>query len=159
SAGIKEGDRITKVGPAGGTLVPFTGRVSGREQLAGLLATQPARTALQLEVKRKEGGKTETVTVTLDVMPNEVPDKLPEMSSAKKAQAPLKTGAPAPPAPGQRRGRTEERKDEPKEEKKEEKKDEKPETGFFERKDAAAEHTYWVYVPEGDHYDPNVSCT
>src|SRR5262249_5086877 len=33
------------------------------------------------------------------------------------------------------------------------------ETGFFERKDAAGERSYWVYVPEGDHYDPNVSCT
>src|SRR5947207_10183586 len=44
-------------------------------------------------------------------------------------------------------------KEAPKEEKKKDAK--KAETGFFKRSNAAADHQYWVYVPED--YDPNIS--
>src|SRR5262249_19839588 len=73
--------------------------------------------------------------------------QLPEKSTAKKALVKPKGGPKPPMPPG---------KEEKKEDKKEEKKDEKaPETGLLKRTTAAADHTYWMYVPE--NYDKNVA--
>jgi S1-C subfamily serine protease len=134
-AGIKAGDRIMKVGVANNPLQPF----SGRDQLTAFLDTQPPDTDIKLEVKRKDGKKTETLSVKLGTLPDIVPEKLPEPATLKKALEPRKTvsGQPAPPAPP----------------KKDDKK--KPETGFLKRNNAAGDHEYWVYVPED--YDPNIS--
>jgi dienelactone hydrolase len=81
-------------------------------------------------------------------MPEAVPEKLPEKATAKKALTKPKQAGPPMPMP---------KKDKDEEEKKDDKKDDKkkPETGLLKRTNAAADHSYWVYVPED--YDPNVS--
>jgi S1-C subfamily serine protease len=135
SAGIKPGDRIMKVGGLtaagrrGPAMVAITG---GREQLLQLF--EPARpdTTVSLELKRKASGKTETVKVKLGELTDAVPDELPEKSTAKKALT--KPGGKPPVA---------------------KKDDKKPETGRLKRTTPAADHTYWMYVP--DEYDPNIS--
>ena len=100
---------------------------------------------MKLEVNRKDGGKTETVTVKLDTLPDSVPDQAAGPATAKKALEPRQAAGPAP------KGKA---KEEPKEEPKEVKKADKPETGLLKRRNAANDHDYWVYVPE--NYDPNV---
>ncbi len=142
AAGVKEGDRIMKIGGMQGPLQPF----SGRDQLANLLATATPNTQVKIEVIRKDK-KTETLTLTLGEDPNkgaadEVPDKLPEEASLKKALEPRKLVGPGPkpgrkPAPAPN------------------KEDKKVETGVLQRKNAAATHSYWIYVPRD--YDPNIS--
>jgi S1-C subfamily serine protease len=130
-AGLKVGDRIMKLGRVAGgvkgAMAPITG---GRNQLAAMLETLPPGTELQVEVKRKAGGKSETLTVKLDEAPATVPEKLPETSTAKKALT--KPGG-KPPAAAPK----------------------KPETGLLKRTTPAADHTYWIYVP--DNYEPNIS--
>jgi S1-C subfamily serine protease len=152
-AGIKPGDRIQQAGLVG----PQRMRTfSGPQQLSALLNALPAGTDLKLEVRHKEGKKTETVTVKLAKIPDEVPDKLPEPASLKKALVPRKQPPPdlppgmvrppglprQPPAPP--------RKDDKKDEKKE-----KAQTGLFKRHNAAGDREYWVFVPED--YDPNIA--
>lgn len=140
TAGIKEGDRILAVGPkAGGPVQPF----SGRDQLMARLRTAPAGTEIKVQVKRKDGGKTDTLDVKLGEIINDVPEKLPELASAGKAKEPQKPVGPIrPPMPPMP--------DDKKEEKKEEK---KAETGLIERKTEGGESPYWIYVPKD--YDPN----
>ena len=100
-----------------------------------LFASAPPGLEIKLEVKRKAGGKTEVLTAKLAEMPEGIPDKLPALASAKKALA--KPGMPMPmPMP---------KKDEEK----------KAETGLLKRTTAAADHTYYIYVPE--NYDPNIA--
>ncbi len=136
-AGIKVGDRILKVGRAVAPGMPAALQaVAGRAHLAAAVETAPPGTELRFEVKRKAGGKTETIFVKLGEGPDTVPDKLdPETASAKRA-----LGKPA------------EKKDDKKDDKKDEK---KTETGLLKRTTAAGDHTYWVYVPA--NYDPNVA--
>jgi S1-C subfamily serine protease/poly(3-hydroxybutyrate) depolymerase len=132
-AGLKAGDRILKVGrpvAPGGPVMQQP--VPGRDQLMALLEAMPPGMDLQLEVKRKAGGKTENLSVKLGEMPDLVPEKLPENASAKKARG--KAAA--------------------KEEKKD-KEEKKLETGLLKRTTAAGDHSYWVFVP--DNYDPNVA--
>lgn len=138
AAGIKEGDRVTKIGNETGPMVPF----SGREGLSNILASVAPGLKVRVEVLRKSK-KTETLTVTLGERPakgvdEEVPEKLPEVASKEKALEPRKPLPGRPPAP-----------------KAPKKDDKKPETGVLDRKNAAADHNYWVYVPR--NYDPNVS--
>ncbi|HEX5269221.1 MAG TPA: PDZ domain-containing protein, partial [Gemmataceae bacterium] len=64
AAGIKEGDRVTKVGNETGPLVPF----SGGDGLANILANVTPGTKVKVEVQRKDK-KTETLTVTLGEVP------------------------------------------------------------------------------------------
>jgi serine protease Do len=135
-AGIKVGDRLMKIGPAGGP----PGRpvlmkpIAGRDELLNLLATAPVGVSVRLEVKRKAGGKTENVEVKLGEVPDTVPEKLPPESSAKRALA----------KPGEK-----------KEDKKDKKDEKKIATGLLKRTTAARDHSYWIYVPE--NYDPNVA--
>jgi S1-C subfamily serine protease len=145
-AGIKAGDRIMKIGrevqPAPLRLQP----IAGRDPFQDMLETAVPGLELSFEVKRAEGKKTETLKIKLADVSDSVPSKkeLPEKSSVKKALA--KPKGVAPPRPGQPK----------KEEKKEAKKDDKKaEVGFLKRTTAAADHTYWIYVPE--NYDPNIA--
>jgi S1-C subfamily serine protease len=138
---LKPGDRIMKISsPQAPTAAPPVPITRGRDQLAGLLELARPGQSLKVEVKRK-AGKTETLTVKLIELPDAVPDRLPDNRSAKKAlvrpgpKPRPKPGekAPAPaPAPAK-----------------------KPETGLMKKTTPAADHTYWVYVP--DNYDRNIS--
>jgi S1-C subfamily serine protease/dienelactone hydrolase len=136
TAGLKVGDRIMKIGRQRAPGQPVQMQpVQNRDQLAALLEQVAPGTEIQIEVTRKEGKKTETLKVKLGETPDAVPEKLPRESSAGKA-----LGKPA----------------NPKEDKKDEKKDDKKaETGLLKKTTAAADHSYWVYVPT--NYDPNVA--
>jgi serine protease Do len=143
TAKLKAGNRIMKIGrsPAPGQpaqMIP----VKDRDQLLTLLETSSPNMEVKLEVKQDD--KTNTVTVKLGPLPDDVPpDKLPVKDSFGKA-----LGKP---------------KDKPKEEKKDEKKDDEkkddekkgPETGLFKRTTTAQDRTLWMYVPKD--YDPNVA--
>ncbi len=151
TAGLKVGDRILKVsrGATPGQPAPApNAAVAGRDQLLTLFESTIPGLEIKMEVKRKDGGKTEVLTAKLTEMPDSVPDKLPEVSTAKKAK-------PAKPAPK----KEDEKKDAKKEgEKKEDEKKEdekKEETGLLKRTTAAADHNYYVFVPS--NYDPNIA--
>jgi S1-C subfamily serine protease/predicted esterase len=139
AAGLKVGDRITKIGGAMGPLNPL----GGSGHLQAVLGTATPGTKIKVEVVRKEGKKTETVEVTLGESPakgaaDEVPDKLPEEEASKlKALEPRKAVPGEPPSPPQPP------------------KKEKPETGLINRKTASGSHNYWIYVPRD--YDPNAA--
>ncbi|MFO0805368.1 MAG: PDZ domain-containing protein [Gemmataceae bacterium] len=135
AAGLKEGDRIMKAGPAAAMQLP---PIRNAAQLSNLLSQFNPGMAVKIEVKRKEGEKTETVTATLSTLPDAIPDKLPMPSSFGKALE----GVPK-------------KKDEPGLIPKKKDKAEKVETGFLERTDEALGRQYWLYVP--DNYDPNTS--
>jgi len=140
--GLKPGDRILKVGiPLAPPGTPMVTIQRGREQLHNVLAAIPPGIEMSLEVKRKANDKTETVKLKLDTMPDRVPAKLPENSTARKALV-----RPGPKAP--------DKKDKDKEDKPKAPAA-KPETGLLKRTSPAADNTYWVYVP--DNYDPNIS--
>ncbi len=133
-AGLKVGDRIMKIAnpvlPPAAPLMPI---IRGRDQLMQVMEMCRPGQEMKIEVKRKAGGKTETVSVKLVELTNDVPDKLPANASAKKAlikpgeKPPAKAAAPA----------------------------KKPDTGTLKRTTPAADHTFWVYVP--DDYDPNIA--
>lgn len=154
-AGIKEGDRIQKIGMGPGPLRAF----ANRDQLTALLSQLPAGTEIKLEVRRKKGGKTETLTAKLDAMPSDVPAKLPQPATLKKAlaKAPL-AKKPDDKKPGDDKKPDDKKKEDKKpadDKKKEDKKPEekKVETGLLKR--TSGDRQYWVYVP--DDYDPNIS--
>lgn len=133
AAGLKEGDRIMKFGPAAAMqLLP----IRNSQQLAATIAQFSPGMEVKLELKRKDGDKTETVTAKLAIIPDAVPEKLPMPSTFSKALegAPKKKDPPFAPKKG---------------------KNDKVETGFLERVDEALGRQYWLYVP--DNYDPNVS--
>jgi S1-C subfamily serine protease/predicted esterase len=165
TAGIKEGDRLMKISFA--PMMPMTA-FSGRDELTAMLNIIQPNTEIHLEVKRKDGKKTETVKLTLGTLTDEVPDTLPEVGTMKKALAPRKpAAAPTPnpatgprPAGGPRQPGTprpaqaeQPKKEEPKPEAK--KDDKKKETGLLKRSNTTRDHDYWLYVPE--NYDPNIS--
>jgi S1-C subfamily serine protease/dienelactone hydrolase len=160
AAGLKAGDRVTGVGreAAPGTPTPMQ-PVQGRGQLLTIFETAPPGVGVKIQVTRKEGKKSEAVTAKLAEAPEAVPEALPERSSAGKA-----LGKPAdalsPKGDEEKKDKAGEKKDEKKDDKKDEKKDEKKEekkyeTGLIKRTTAAADHSYWIYVPE--NYDPNVA--
>ncbi|VTS05145.1 PDZ domain-containing protein [Tuwongella immobilis] len=151
-AGLKMGDRILKIAPA--TAMQLRG-FNGRDQFSQLVSTLPAGLEVKLEVKRAESKKTETITLRLGAMTDELPAKLEENSTAKKAlekpkPAPQPMGGPRPPMP---MPMPMPMKDEPKEDAK--KPAAKPETGLIRRNDPVVDRSYWMYVPPT--YDPNIS--
>jgi S1-C subfamily serine protease len=104
-AGIKEGDRIMRIGPPsspGGPTVPLI-PFAGRDQLMQFIESQAPGAQVRLEVKRKDGKKTETLTVRLSSADSTVPETLPEKSSAGKALIKPKESPriPAMPVPGE----------------------------------------------------------
>ena len=140
AAGLKEGDRIVKVGADGAKPVAFKGKKRGRDELLDILNGLNPGSELKLEVERKGGGKTDTLTVKLGDMPgtvkdDPVPAKLPEVASLKKALVPL--GKVNPKAKKQKAP-------DPK----------KAETGLLKRTTPNGQK-YWIYVNED--YDPNVA--
>ncbi|MFM7152269.1 MAG: PDZ domain-containing protein [Gemmataceae bacterium] len=162
-AKIQVGDRIQKVqvpgAPPNAPMAPLT---RGRDQLMGLLEMLRPGQELKLELKRKDTGKEETVTVKLAEAPDQVPARLPETRSAKKA---LVKPAEKPAAKSKDGDKPAEKPDPAKEAPAKEApakappakdKVEKVETGFQKKTTAAADSTYWVYIPET--YDPNISC-
>jgi S1-C subfamily serine protease/predicted esterase len=145
-AGLKAGDRIMKVGremaPGRNVMQP----IQGRDQLLSAVGESIPGLELSFEVKRAEGKKTETLKIKLTDMPDAIPprEQLLDNSSAKKALAKPKGAGPVPPGAAKKEDKKEDNKDK-----------EKAETGLLKRTTAAADHTYWVYVPE--NYDPNVA--
>lgn len=145
-AGLKVGDRVMKVGRDMPPAPLQLQAIAGRDQLLDMLENAIPGLELSFEIKRAGGKKTETLKIKLTEVPDTVPSKtdLPEKSSAKKALTKPKGVGPQPPGAPK------------KEEKKEPKKDnKKAEVGFLKRTTAAADHTYWIYVPE--NYDPNIA--
>lgn len=137
AAGLKAGDRIMALGVGKQGKQPF----AGREGLATLLNALTPGAEITLDVRKKGEKNNTAVTLKLEAMPDAVPEKLPEVSSVKKALEPKKTvgnAPPMPPAPAPK-------KEDPK----------KVDTGLLKRSNAARDHEYWVYVPE--NYDPNVA--
>ena len=168
AAGLKAGDRVMKLGTANSPPSP----VQNRAALLTALQRLSPGTEVKIEVKRKAGDKTETVTARVIAAPADIPDKLPLPSSAGKAlegqpkpkkdpkdpfpmEAPEDDGFFAFLPAGEKDEKKDEKKDEPK--KDEPKKDEKPkvETGFLKRANQALGREYWVFVP--DNYDANKS--
>jgi S1-C subfamily serine protease len=134
-AKIEVGDRIMKAqNPAAPPAGPLMAITKGRDELASLLATGRPNQDIKLEIKRKKGGKTETITVRLGEVPETVPASLPDKASAEKALTPPGTKPPAKPP---------------------EKK--KIETGTIKKALPASGRNYWVYIP--DEYNPNISCS
>jgi serine protease Do len=84
TAGLKEGDRILKASgrpPAPGVVGPMV-EIKTRDQLLALLDGMAPALEMKLEVKRK-AGRTETVTVKLGTMPDDVPEKIPDIGSIR----------------------------------------------------------------------------
>lgn len=151
-AGLKAGDRIMKLGPANPPpgsppMVP----VLDRAALTTLMTRFTANTELKVEVKRKEGGKSETVSIKLGVLPEELPKELPLPSSAKRALEKPK-GAVPPMPKGKGKGE-QPKKENPAEEP--EKKKDVAETGLMNRTNPTLGREFWVYVPQ--NYDKNIS--
>ena len=176
-AGLKAGDRILKVGPAQPAMAPLQ-TIQDRAALLTLLQRLTPNSEIRIEVKRKDGDKTEVVTARLVAAPADLPDRLPLPSSLgraletpKKEPAPPKGGV-IPPKGGvvpPKGGGTGLKGDSdsldfespvsflPQDPPEGPKKDEKPkvETGFLKRANEALGREYWVFVP--DNYDPNRS--
>ena len=142
AAGLKSGDRLLKLVPEGApaeSAVAFT----GRDALATLVGGLPAGTAVKFDVKRKAGGKTESVAVKLGTATDDLPAALPLPSSAGKALA-----KPTPPkGKDGKEPKAEPKKEEPKKQADDKKPDE-PETGLLQRSNPTLGREYWVYVPE-----------
>ncbi|HJT76914.1 MAG TPA: PDZ domain-containing protein [Gemmataceae bacterium] len=139
AAGIQAGDRVMKIGGASGPLRP----VAGRDALATMLSTATPGMDVRVEVRRKAGGKTDTLTLKVGEMPDTVPAELPREASRKKA---LEVRQATGPMPAGGDGEKPEAKKAPKK---------KPETGLLLRRNATGDHQYFVYVPKD--YDPNIS--
>lgn len=145
-SGLKTGDRIVKYGQ-GERLQPFSGKQRGQNELRSFLNSVQPAADIKLEVTRKDG-KTETVAVKLAALPGtgkddkaELPDNVPDMASAKKAQAPLEQAGKKGGAP---------RKDD-----KDGAKKDAVETGLLKHTTANGNQSYYVHVHE--NYDPNVA--
>ena len=139
AAGLKEGDRIAKMGRADAKELV---KVADRKGLTATIAGMTPGTEIKIEVERKEGKKTDTVSAKLATTPDTLPEKLPARSSVGEDAPPKKDMEPAPV------GLTRVAFQEPK-------KDEKVETGYLKRTDEALGREYWLYVP--DNYDAKVS--
>lgn len=142
-AGIKAGDRIMKFGPAA---LPAPPPVANRAAFIAAIQRLAPGAEVKVEVKRKDGGKVETVQAKLVPVPDEIPEKLPPATGKKEEP---KKEEPKPPLNVRADlGGQEEKKDDKKEKP-------KLETGYMTRTDEALGREYWVYVP--DNYDPKVS--
>ena len=87
-AGILEGDRIMKFGPAAGPmLTPIT---TGRTQLSQIVRSAPLNFDFKAELKRKAGGKVEVVMLKLAALSEELPEKAPAKSSLEMALGKVK---------------------------------------------------------------------
>jgi S1-C subfamily serine protease/predicted esterase len=141
AAGLKPGDRIVRAGLGEGPMR----NLPGRAQLSTLLDRLSPGSEMRVEVKRKDGKKTETLKLTLGVVTDALPDNLPQPATRKKAlEQPRGTPVLSPGAPR-----------EPQAPKKPEAKPKPAETGLLKRTTPAGDHDYWLYIPPD--YDPNIS--
>ena len=90
-AGLKAGDRIMKLAPV---TAPQLAAFAGRDRFLTFMSQFTVNTDVKFEVKRKEGGKVESITARLTAFTEEVPEQLPKESSKKQARVPLKNPAP-----------------------------------------------------------------
>lgn len=141
-AGLKAGDRIRGFAPAS---VPMFTPVLNRGQLIAFMSRVSADSEVRVEIQRKQGNKTEILTIKLASLPTDwLADKTPLPSSRAKALA-----VPMPPMPkGIEPGEEPKKAAKPVEKK-------KAETGLVRRQNKTSGREYWWYVPE--NYDPNVS--
>src|SRR5262249_48313811 len=95
AAGLKPGDRIVGIRLGGSETPPIP--FSGRDELTKALDGLAPGVELKLQVERKEGKKSETLTLRLGTLPDTVPNALPEPASRKKALAPRQRVRPVPP--------------------------------------------------------------
>ena len=109
----------TRPGAPASPLAAFTGRT----MLGQMLASTSQGQVIRLEVKRKDGGKTDTITAKLAAFNESLPDTLP-------AESTLERGAAEKPAP-----------------KPDEAVKNGPETGLLKRQNATLGREYWLYVP------------
>jgi len=142
-AGLKEGDRIMKVGgvAAGGPMPPkgpmppvpgMTPITGGKAQFSQLISRVPVGTEVQMEVKRKgKDGKVETVKAKLVAVPEGLPEKIPYPSSKERA------GEKATPPGGL-----------PEDPKKDDDADDEMEKGYVERENKVLAREYWMYIPD-----------
>jgi S1-C subfamily serine protease/predicted esterase len=158
-AGLKAGDRIMKIGPAGMMKGPPPAPIQNRAALLTLLQRLSPGMEITIEVKRKEGDKQVDKTVTAKLVPasDALPEKLPPSSAGKAIEGQpkpkdkdAKSKDPFEPGCG-----SDSEDDDPF--KKDDKEKDKPkvETGFMKRNNEALGREYWVYVPK--NYDPNKS--
>jgi S1-C subfamily serine protease/predicted esterase len=87
-AGIMAGDRIVKAQPPKAFRQPGNdGAVSfqGRQGLAQVVLQHQPGATMELQVKRKDSGKVDTVKATLGAVPDDLPEGLPLPSSVEKA--------------------------------------------------------------------------
>ncbi len=140
-ASLKEGDRIMKLGPpspAGAPPRPAR-PLANRDALATTLASMAPGDEVQIEVKRKDGDKIETITLKLGTIPDVIPAKLPMPSSAGKAmEGQPKAKGLDPFGMGDKKDPAQ-----------------KVETGYIERANTAKDRSFWLYIPS--NYDPNIS--
>ena len=146
-AGLKPGDRILKIAPVGapGQPVPPMVVIQGRAQMSTIVNKFAAGDEVKIEVKRKDGGKTETKTLRLTAVPETLPVALPLPSTFEKALDKPKAIAGGPMAVPAK-PKADEKKDEEKNE---------PELGLLKRKNATLGREYWMFVPL--NYKPNIS--
>ena len=153
TAGIKVGDRIMKFGPG-----PAPSPVQNRQALLTAMQRLNPGVEVQVEVKRKEGDKTETLKAKLIPMPEDLPEKLPLPSSAGKAGEQPKPKDPPPPPKKESvppKAPLSDVRANLQDEKKDEKDKPKIETGFITRTNEALGREYWLFVP--DDYDAKTS--
>ncbi|MFO0813750.1 MAG: PDZ domain-containing protein [Gemmatales bacterium] len=142
-AGIEAGDRIMKF---------ETAPLSDRMMLQAALSRQYPGTRIKLDVKKKGGNK--TLTVTLAALDDAIPIGELATGTAKKALAQRKPLPGMPQQPGEPPGKRPPAKA-PEKAPQKELNAPKPKTGFFETNDTTSGRTTWYYVPED--YDPNIS--
>ena len=148
AAGLKAGDRLMKIAVGG---QPLQMPIAGRDSLTNTLNRLQPGTEVTLEVLRKADKKTETVKIKLGVLPETIPDKLPELASLKRALE-----APKAPVIQPKGAPKVEPKPEPKPEEKKE--DRKQEVGLLKRTNAARDHEYALYVPgKGGEFQKNIA--
>jgi S1-C subfamily serine protease/predicted esterase len=151
-AGIKLGDRIVKASlvlPEGVTGPPVP-PLKNRNQLLALVSSLSAGAELNLEVKRKDGGKTDKMKVKLAAMPDGVPEQLPLPSTKEKASGAADDGKKEEPKKAEPKKEEQKKDDDKKDDEKKE-----IETGLLKRKNAVLGREYWLYVPK--NYKPGVS--
>lgn len=140
-AGLKAGDRIMKIAPANRPqLAPITG---GRNQLTSMLGQIPAGTEAKFEIKRAgKEAKTETITLKLATLTEELPARsaLPYPSTKERALERPKGPNPKGPNPKGPKPKDDPKPMEPKEE-------DKFETGYIEGANSTTGREYWMYLP------------
>jgi predicted peptidase len=111
----------------------------GRDELTAFLSMLDPGSEVQLDIKRKEGKKSEKIKLALGTYSDEVPDKLLAPLSKKGSQAPSsKKGGGLEKKPADAKSA-----------------DKKQQTGLLKRKTPEGDHQYWLWVPE--NYDANIS--